>query len=89
MPQQILNLFPLEEPIGKGTVQGNEADSASERLKRIGESLVWQKPVAPEDAEEGPEIHRAGNFYRHYRSVNSLPDRARTFYDKAGKFNTF
>jgi hypothetical protein len=84
VPQQILNLFPLEEPTRKENVQENEADPTSERLKRMGESLVWQKPVA---AEEGPEIHRAGNFYRYYRSVDSLPGRARTFYDKAGKFN--
>jgi RNA polymerase I-specific transcription initiation factor RRN7 len=88
VPQQILNLFPLEESISKETVQENEADPTSERLKRMGESLVWQKPVAPED-EEGTEIYRAGNFYRYYRSVDSLPDRARTFYDKAGKLNKF
>jgi len=89
VPQQILNFFPLEEPISKGNVQENEADPTSERLKRMGESLVWQKPVAPEDGEEGTKIHRAGNFYRYYRSVDSLPDRARTFYDKAGKLNKF
>jgi len=47
--------------------------------------LIWQKPVAPDDDEKDPEIHRAGNLYRYYRSVDTLPGKARVFYNKAGK----
>jgi hypothetical protein len=85
VPQPILDLFPLEDVVAKDQTSKVEPDSTSERLKRMGESLVWQKAIAPEDEEKGPELHRAGNFYRYYRSVDSLPDKAKVFYNKAGK----
>jgi hypothetical protein len=82
VPQPILDLFPLEDVIAKDAMSESVPDPTSERLKRMGESLIWQRPVAFED---DPEIHRAGNFYRYYRSVDTLPDKARVFYNKAGK----
>lgn len=83
MPQQILDLFPLDNVAPKNTESGNEIDHSSERLKRMGEGLVWKKPMQLRQ-EEDPEIQRAGNSYRCYRSFDSLPENAREFHIKAG-----
>jgi hypothetical protein len=85
VPQPILDLFLLEDVIAKDTMSESGPDPTSERLKRMGESLIWQRPIAPDDEKNYPKIHRAGNFYRYYRSVDTLPNRARVFYNKAGK----
>lgn len=83
VPQQILNLFPLEDIITKDSPIEAIPDQTTNRLKRMGESLLWQEPS--KERENNPELHRAGNFYRYYRSVDSLPEKARGFYSKAGK----
>jgi hypothetical protein len=83
VPQQILNLFPLEDVITKDSPIEAIPDPTTDRLKRMGESLVWQEPS--KERENNPELHRAGNFYRYYRSVDILPEKARGFYSKAGK----
>ncbi len=83
--QQILDLFPLEDIIRKDSPGEATSGPTSHRLQSMGESLVWQQPIPPEDGEEDLEIHRAGNFYKYYRSVECLPENARLFYDKAGK----
>lgn len=85
MPQQILDLFPLEDAVRKDSPSEDIADLTSDRLKRMGESLAWQNPIPPKEGEEDPEMHRAGSLYKHYRSVDSLPEKARLFYGKAGK----
>lgn len=84
MPQQILDLFPLQESVAEDTASINETDLSTNRLKRMGESLIWQKPVPLGDGEDS-EIQRAGNSYKYYRSVDSLPEPAREFYNRAGK----
>ena len=83
VPHQILNLFPLEDVITKDSPIEAIPDLTTDRLKRMGESLAWQEPS--KERENNPELHRAGNFYRYYRSVDSLPEKSRGFYSKAGK----
>ena len=78
VPQPILNLFPLEDVIAKDIIRcESKPDPTTDRLKRMGESLLWQKPIAPKEEEKDPEMHRAGNFYRYYRSIDTLPEKAR------------
>jgi hypothetical protein len=78
-------MFPLEEVISKDNSRELEVDLTSDRLIAMGESLMWQKPIPIEEGKDDPELHRAGNFYRYYHSIADLPEKARPFYNKAGK----
>ena len=85
MPQQILDLFPIEDRVIKDIPRENGVVPVSERLKQVVGSLVWQKPIPSEDGTHDPAINRPGSFYRRYRSVQDLPEKARAFYNKVGK----
>lgn len=85
VPQQLLDFFPLQDLSPMDSDQKDEADSIENRLRRLTQSLTWQKPIPTKNGEEEAEINRPGSFYRRYRSVEDLPESARAFYDKAGR----
>lgn len=86
MPEQILDLFPLEEISPKADINadGNEDELAAGRAKRMQANLIWCKPLVPDDGRNDISINRAGTFYRYYRNVEDLSEWARAFYEKAG-----
>src|SRR5450432_824234 len=86
VPEQILELFPIEEITHQDPAEKGEMVPTTERLKRVGESLVWQKPVPPQEGEDDVAINRPGSVYKHYRTIDSLPDSAKPFYNRAGQF---
>jgi hypothetical protein len=85
--QQLLDLFPLNDLPPQKPLERSETVSNEMRIKRINESLIWQDPIPRGDEEdEETSINRPGSFYRHYRTIDDLPDNAKVFYSKAGKF---
>ena len=84
MAEQILELFPLEE-LPRKPVKEPKQEQGIPHLKQIQQDLVFQKPRSIEE-EESENIRRPGELYRRYRSVEDLPENARAFYEKAGKF---
>jgi hypothetical protein len=87
VPQQILDLFPIEELSPTRLNVANGEESHTERLKRIQGNLIWHKPVPVQNEdEEKSGVNRPGSFYRHYRSVDDLPIKATVFFEKAGMY---
>lgn len=54
-------------------------------LKEIQQNLIFQTPK-PVEENEGSSVKRPGEFHRKYRKVEGLPEDAKAFYERAGKF---
>ncbi|PQE33260.1 hypothetical protein CJF32_00003798 [Rutstroemia sp. NJR-2017a WRK4] len=81
MPEQILELFPLEtQPEGDSY---ESATSPSERTRQIHQTMTVQKPHRRSEDDNTEDVVRPGEMYRRYRRVGDLPDSARTFYEVA------
>jgi RNA polymerase I-specific transcription initiation factor RRN7 len=84
--QQLLDLFPLEdlpqEVDTASTPKGQQVEE--DRLKRMVQSLSWQKPRRRDKSGE-PIANRPGSDYPRYRSVEELPEAAKLLFAKAAK----
>lgn len=88
MPEQILELFPLQE-LTPQPVDDSMYELNVKRLKQVQSSLIVQTPVANEEDDESEDVYRPGELYRRYRTVEELPEIAKAFYTVAGKFYPF
>jgi RNA polymerase I-specific transcription initiation factor RRN7 len=86
VPQQILDLFPIAELAENIFNIPKEVTTNTEKLKRVNERLIWQKPLAMrEDEDESVGIKRPGELYTYYRKVEEISEKAKPFYERAGK----
>lgn len=83
--EQILQLFPIEDPPSRPLRDHTETEQTTVRLKAVQESLVWRDPRPIIEGEESGDLQRAGDLYKRYRTVEELPQRARPFFELAGK----
>jgi RNA polymerase I-specific transcription initiation factor RRN7 len=88
VPEQILELFPLQELLPQPADNSNYEQSI-DRLKRIQSSLIVQTPVVTEGDGQSGDVNRPGELYRRYRTVEELPEHAKAFYKVAGKSSPF
>lgn len=84
MPRQIVDLFPLTEIPTTRSARDDAVNDPTERTKRIQGSLIIQRPVTDEDAEESEDVNRPGSLYERYRHTEDLPASAKAFYEKTG-----
>ncbi|PQE21381.1 hypothetical protein CJF30_00008263 [Rutstroemia sp. NJR-2017a BBW] len=81
MPEQILELFPLETQPERDSYESTT--SPSERTRQIHQTMTVQKPHRISEDDNTEDVVRPGEMYRRYRKVGELPDFARTFYEVA------
>lgn len=84
MAEQILELFPVNEPPARA-IEGVKEVQGIHALKHIQRNLIFQTPK-PVEKNESSKIKRPGKSYRKYRKVEDLPENAKAFYERAGKF---
>ena len=84
MPEQILELFPLQE-LPPRPANHTSTESSAERLRLVQDSLIVQKPVFDDEDGKSGHVTRPGELYRRYRTVEELPENAKPFYNKAGR----
>ncbi|KAG9231397.1 60S ribosomal protein L40 [Amylocarpus encephaloides] len=82
MPQQILDLFPLEDILPQAKEQP-DPEAGNRTLKKIHEALKIQKPL--EGKGEDEDTKRPGELHRRYRSVEELPENAKCFFELAAE----
>lgn len=47
--------------------------------------MLWQKPQSETDEDDDEDMHRAGQLYKRYRTIEELPDTAKVFFEAAGE----
>jgi RNA polymerase I-specific transcription initiation factor RRN7 len=86
VPEPILEQFPLEE-LTPQTIMPLDNKIAG-ILKEVQGNLIIQQPVAVKEEGENVLINRPGELYRRYRTLDELPENAKEFYERAGKFKS-
>lgn len=84
--KQILELFPVEDLPPHVNIESDQ-EQIETKLKQVQSGLLLQTPVPKEAGEEQEDINRPGELYRRYRTVEELPESAKAFYERAGKFS--
>jgi len=83
LPEQILDLFPIDELPPDEQTQTVKDDTILEKIKEVQKNLIVHKPVPPAEHTKKSNIVRPGSFYKFYRTVDDLDEKAKRFYQKA------
>ena len=85
MPQQILDIFPLQQ-VAQPPVEDSHNENQADGPKQVQQQSKLRKSKPVLQADES-DIARPGEYYRRYRTVEELPKEARAFYAIAGKLS--
>lgn len=83
MPQQLLDLFPLQDLPPEKAENDSASESYHHRVKQVQSTLTWHKPI-PAREDRRDDLTRPGTLYKHYRKIDDLPAMAKSFYEKSG-----
>ena len=78
-----MELFPLQD-VPPLTDEDSDNDQRLQRLKQVQRTLVLQESKYVEEGDDIGEIKRPGELYKRYRTVDELPESAKSFYEMAG-----
>ena len=82
--EQILKLFPLPDTL-QPVPELPDYEERAERLKQVQQNSIFRKSRSVQEEDDG-NVTRPGEYYRRYRTVDELPEEAKTFYEIAGRF---
>jgi len=85
VPQQLLDLFPIDDVHSKSTEGSQNALDIMDRAKHVQHSMIWRKPIPIEDDVQAEGVNRPGSLYKSYRTIDDLPVNARALYEKAAE----
>lgn len=85
VPQQILDLFPLEDSLGNNEIHNEWRTSLSARLKHVQGSFEIQRPISAEEGEYVATINRPGACYSPWQKPEDISGNGKLFLEKAGR----